>query len=562
MTVKLRPGTHYARAAQGLAIAHRNTSFVLRGPAALYDLIDANVDQLMTGTDAAAMALTVGDPAAAPVFEQIIDALRERDVVIDLDLLGAPPAEDEAQRFAATVAYCESMCPDPYRSFAALRAARVAVSGGGPTVAPLLRSLRDAGVPVVPAGDRPDLTVVVVDGEGAGSGSLDDLDDLDDLGNLGTAGTVGSGQPGEPGEVLTVISGPSSAVVGPVTRAVDEWTPALARRVARWVALDQMLAAPRPLSAVLAGSLAVRAVLDHLLGITGPATATVVHGRLLETSEVPVPATAVTPDAAGEANPAAIVSISPDQPAGAVLALTTSMTARFSGPVRRGTDDDLPQLPLSLATAEGVEGGGPVVGWGADRGAAGLDAVLRATRRWTAGSPPRRPWTPPSPAVAVAGLTGERAELDGLLRLLGSELSAAPGRQLSWDGVPASRPRALWSVLEEYFDRRVRLTAHAGPAPWVLVTARDDAGRTGTQWGFSVAAAAFCALGELLLQSQLPGADPDPVGTHALAWAPEHSVVAGLSAGRAAGWTWRTAWSGSDEVVGELPVRTGWIWRS
>jgi len=523
MSIKLRPGTHYTRVDQGVAFAQRNTSFVLKGPASLYDLIDVNLDQLLTGTDAAGMADTVGNPAAAPLFERIIDALRERDVLLDTEVLDAPPPVDEMQRFGATLAYCESMCRDPYRSFAALRAARVTVTGTGPAIAPLIRSLTDMGVGSTLRQGPSDLTVRI--------------QDVDEPAAI----------PQGPGRVVTVVTTATVAVVGPVTPSPDTWTPALARRAAHWASLDPTLAAPQPLSAVLAGALAARAVLDHLLGIAGPAMASIVHGRLLETTQI----------AAARPELPAVIQISPVDPAGAVLAHTAPMTARFSGPLCRGSDEDLPQLPLSLATARAVEGGDRLVGWGTDRGAAGLDVLLRATRARTGSAP----GAVPSGAVAAAGMTAGRADLDGLLRMIGAGLLVTPGEQIGWEQVPASRPRALWSVLEDHFGARVRLTAHAWRGgPWVLVTARDGGGIRSMQWGFSLASAVFCALGEVLMQIQQLGACADPMGTHVLAWAPEAAIAEGLAAGRSTGRSWQSANAAPDEVLGDLPIRTGWTW--
>ena len=574
MTVKLRPGTHYVQVERGVLVAQRDTSFVLSGPPALYRLIDDNVGLLLDGTDAPALAAAVGDPTAVPVFEHVLTMLLGRDVLFDVAAGSPPPTPADRQRFARTVSYCEAHCVDPYGAFAAVRAARVAVLGGGPAAEPLLRALESMGVGY--AGTEVDDATLVV--------SIEDF----------TGGPTGWHAAGSTAAVLPVVTAPDVAVVGPIAAGAAaagavSWTAALADRAAQWVAAEPAEAAPWPLSGVLAGSLAARAVLDRLVGLEQPDSgATVVHGRLLSTTAVSRPAAPVaaapdgvpTPDGVPVAEqPATGAAPGSDQHAAELLASTAALTTRFSGPIRRGRDEELPQLPMSVASAQVLDapaGTPPVLGWGPDRGAAGLDAVLRASRlRVALGAD--------GGGTAGAGLSRRCAELDGRLRLLGARLAEqSTGRPVTWSELTASRPRALWSLLEEFYGRALDVSAQQLAAgPWTLVTIRGVDDLACRHWGFSLEAAAFAALGESVARLQSPPEQAaalrmEGIGTHVLAWTPASRLAAGMAACELAttepetaglgaqiaglGGNWQHSWQPADRVIGALPVHAGLTW--
>lgn len=547
MTVKLRPGTHYVPVERGVLIAHRQTSFVLRGPAALYQLLDDSLGLLLDGTDAAALTRAAGDPAAAPVFEHIISTLLKQDVLFDVDAGSPLPGAADARRFARTLSYCEAQCSDPYGAFAAVRSARVTVLGSGPGTEPVIRALAEMGIGEVTQDEfrLAGSTLAVLIGEAAlpaGAGPL---------------------------RVVPVLPGPEVAVIGPLSPASGDgrsasigWSAALARRAGRWVKADPSEAASPPLSAALAGSLAARAVLDHLLGLAAEPdqVATVVSGRLLTTTAVTRPAVlaGTVPAPAGLQGSLA----------GELLAGTASMTSPFRGPIRRGADDDLVQLPLSLASAQVVDApAGPlaVLGWGTDRGSAGLDSVLRASRAWIG---VHRGDAGPA---AAAGLSSDGAELDGRLRVLGAELLTGPsGPPLGWSQLGASRPRALWSLVEDHYRRSVRMHARVlGDGPWTLVSVLGDGEPDVHHWGFSLDSAAFAALGQYAARLQVDPAQAqllaaEPIGTQVLSWASPQQLAAGLAAtaewAGAAGRSWHRAWTTADEVSGPLPLYAGAVW--
>ncbi|MFG3052562.1 hypothetical protein ACGFZP_16610 [Kitasatospora sp. NPDC048239] len=565
MRVKLRPGTHLASVRQGVYVSRAGRSFVLAGPPALYGVLDSRLAELTDGTDLEALVAAFGDEAARPVLDRVVRALLDHDVLLDLDALTTPPPDRAtAARYAEVLAYLEAHSGDPYRDFARLRAARVRVLGEGPAAVTAVRSLARHGIGAVTdpvAG--PDVPDDGAPGAPAWAVLIDDHDHPADLAVLASDLPPGT-------RAVTVRAGERIALVGEPAPGSPAALRAAARRAEAWAADDPEACAARPLSAVLAGALAARQVLAGLTGLagladptgadpepklTGPGTdaahgvATVVHGRLLRTSRIAL--------APGSAVPGAAVP-APEEPpapeerpdAEALLAAWSGLTARWTGPLRRGRDLDLDQLPFALETVEAVDadGASPVerraAGWGVDRPAAGLSAVLAGTRLLAARAAS-------ATGVPAAGSTPDRWLLDGLLRVLGAEaLAAPPARELGWDDLADLEARTLLGLLETYFGRSVTLTERRPDGPgWSLVTVTDrhgaatttattsatvsaTAGGTAgaTEWGPTTAAAARTALGAAVARAQAD--DPEvrallaaqPVGTAVLERCPEQSV--------------------------------------
>jgi hypothetical protein len=191
-----------------------------------------------------------------------------------------------------------------------------------------------------------------------------------------------------------------------------------------------------------------------------------------------------------------------------------ALTARWTGIIRLGRDLDLPQLPLALVTATLVEcpDQETVLGFGLDRGAAAVNALLAALRRL-----PGEPG-----AIAAAGLTPTRWLLDGALRRHGAQLLAEqPGHQLTRDGLGSpSSICTVWGLLEEYFQVPIRLVGRTAPdTGWQLVSAehRDSGAVLASQWGQTAVGAAQLALFSTTARVQagdLLGTQHDePVGT-------------------------------------------------
>jgi hypothetical protein len=567
--VKLRPGTHFAPVPQGIHWSHRGRSFVLTAPVGLYRVLDGQLGLLTTGTDVDELVSAVGDEAARPVFDRLVQTLLRQDVLLNLDAVTVPaPDARTAARYAEVLSFLEARCADPYRVFADLRTSRVAVVGGGPAVPVVVRALSAHGTGAAYRADARSA------GDAAAVVLVDDLDQPLDL--VDAAAQVPPGTP-----VVPVFAGAEVALVGEARSGADlSAFVEICRRADMWPSVDPDSAAPRPVSAVLAGSLAARAVLDALTGAGDePPGPILVYGRDVATRRLPVSAATDRRPARcwlpvhdfpepGPAAPGGGRVPGPAAPAD-LLAAWAPVTARWTGLVHPGRDLDLVQLPMALATADLVTGGAParVAGWGADRAQAGAHAVLAAARRLVARF--SRPGL-----VAAAGATTDRWLLDGVLRVLAADLlGRPPGRDLGWADLTTAAQRTRWSLLEDYFERPVRLRVSALPGlDWSLATVTDGSGeiRVG-EWGYSpdsavpaaLAAALACAQAEPPVRELLAGW---PAGTQILQWLPEARLREGIRQVRAllAARGQRAAGERlvHDPVLGEPPLVCGPVWLS
>jgi len=485
--VKLRPGTHFVQVSEGLYCARGDRSFVLKGPPALYEAVDDQLGNLTAGTDLDSLVAASGGEAARPVWRHVLSTLLSRDVLLDLDRIAARPAEGETVRFPDVLSWLESQVPDPYAAFQRLRTATVLVTGpAGPARTSAVRGLRQYGVGAVltvAGADLPDLVVRIDDAPVAGG--------------------------------VPAVQVRTSADFGLVSTVPAEVSEALATRIARWQQTDEdrRSSAPAPMSAVLAGSLAAHQALHLLAGVRpgSGSEATIVHSHSLQTDIVELPG------AGSEPAPAEADGSEADG-APEIQALDTgALTARWTGIVRLGRDLDLPQLPLALVTASllAVPDEAPVLGFGLNRGAAAVSAMLAALRR----SPVQEGRT------AAAGLSRTRWLLDGALRRQGVEvLAQQPGVELTRDtlGAPSSIC-TVWGLLEEYFQVPVRLVGRTAPVTgWHLVSAehRTSGATLASQWGQTAVGAAqlalFATAARVQLGDVLTVQPVEPVGTAVL----------------------------------------------
>ncbi len=578
MRVKLRPGTHFAPVPQGVYFTGHGPAFVLTAPAALYPVLDSQVGLLAAGTDLDELVAAVGNESARAVLDRVLQALVQRDILLDLDSLGtAAPDAATAARYVEVLSYLEAHCAEPYKAFAELRSCRVGVLGGGPAVAVLLRALTRYGVEAVALSDVDDTAgrlaaVVVVE---------DSVAALDPMG-------ISRSHPQLP--LLPVAARSGVALVGPALAgpaAMADFL-AVAGRADGWAAAEPELAAPRPLSAVLAGSLAGHAILSRLVAgdltpdhEAGTPALTLVHGPELNTRQLPErprPPAAAAPQSAVPA--AEADGDWPDaSPVTADEALTAlaPLTARWTGILRRGRDLDLTQLPLSLATVDllpvdPAEPANPVVrraGWGTDRAQAGLNAVLAGVRDWAG----RRSGAGASGGPA-AGYSHRRWLLDGVLRCLGPQVSAGErATELGWEQLTRPGHRTLWSLCAEYFDRTVTLRRYALPGTGLaMVEAVDATGEIRVaEWGYGPDAAIQHALGAAVAHAQAPAEVRTALagassGTRFLELATPHQLDPVVDQLR----TWLRGRGRqvtaerivADPVVGPLPVHCGRVWLS
>ncbi|MHA6765686.1 hypothetical protein [Streptacidiphilus sp. PAMC 29251] len=596
MRVKLRPDAHCAPVSRGVYWVRGERSFVLSGPPALYSLVDDQLDALLDGTSVDAMVAAVGDEAARPVVEHVVRALVAQDVLIDLDAVQGPLPDQQAVRdHLELLAYLETHCAEPYRAFAAVRSARVAVAGRGPAAESGRRGLTAHGIgevtdPHVPYGaaeSAPPTLVLLVD----------DCEDRLDL--LAAAAALPPGTP-----VLPVAAEAGFALVGPVCGSPQELRSfqALRARVADWQRSGSESPAVRPISAVLAGSLAAQAVLARLAGTDeAPARALVVYGHAAQTRPVPLPdaggrpvwrqvdadeALTAPPEAAPAAADTSATDADPADEAAdpqQVHRLAAPLTARWTGLARWGRDLDLPQLPVSLVTAEqvarpvgaapGPAAGPAFLGWGGNRAVAGLTAVLAVLRRSVA----EQPAPDGGDGLPAAGLTLAHWLADGLLRGVGQELlTHSTGDPLSWETLDNHAVRSAWSLLGDFFGAPAVLRLHTVPGlDWRLVQAvHEESGEVlAAEWGPSPMSAGYAALFAATARAQFRAAEEtapqapvlpvDPVGTWSLEVAPERQIRACLrqlldhTGDR--GLRLRARQLVRDEALGELPLTCGWV---
>lgn len=518
MRARLRPALHYAPVHDGVYFGTETGSFVIRGPEALFQVVDVCVPLLEAGATVDSVITTLGGEPARPVVTRLIETFNRHGLLIDLDRISVPePAPEIREAYRAVLAELETRHHDPYAVFARLRAATVLVCGPVDAVLPTARGLGRAGVgSLILAVPEPAAAAAAAERLGA------------------VVHRIGSGEPvpAAPAQAavfcaeqpdlaalveqqLPLVSNTSLTVrvaLGEHRHLVGitdarTWA-ALEERTDGWVAAGSPPALGRPAADALAGALA-----GHLsfqaLAETGTETVYVVHGASPIAEPVTLPGkTDTTPARAQDA-----------------VALAEQVTARWTGRAETVTPADLPQLPLALAEAEhravapgpagcygptdADESAGSAVAWGHDQESATVSALLAALR---AQCP-----TPSRDTTGAAGLTEERWLLDGALRLLA-------GRAEQHDHSPAlafdtqERPaRALWRTLEDYELVQVSVDLIAVPdIPWPLarVRATGTDELLSTAWGREPAQAVHAALATALARIQtrrLRGSGPDPV---------------------------------------------------
>jgi hypothetical protein len=544
--VKLRPDTHYAPVEKGVYWSRPGgRSFVLTGPPALYGLIDANHHLLVRGTSVDELVDAIGNDRARPVLDHVVRTLLAEDMLLDVDAGGPRPSEPDATAYADVLAYLEAQCDRPYDAFAAIRTARIRVLGTGPAVGALLRGLNGYGIGAIVRDEHGDADLTVV------------VDDADDP------------RTDPDGRTLLVATGHELATVGVVTDGPEQQR-AMRRAVERfgtWARRDAVGAAPRPLSAVYAGALAARTVIDALSGLEAAAQAAVVYGSALECRRLPL-RLADGEDAVGEPSDAVVIEAEPDEMVGVTVdeAATSRiherasvLTARWTGAAAWSDDLDLPQLPVAVATVVPLETPETAfLGWGGNRAEAGVDALLAMLRAHAGGA-------------SAAGSSPDRFLLDGLLRAIGDEVAVGAPTPVDPTEIGAWILRSLYGIVTEYFDQPLRLELRqwqAGPG-WHLATATDDRGRVlAHEWGPTRQAALYAVLNTVTVGCQLADAKSDlrppaGIGTWAVRPATDAQVTSALReiTNRLGedGRTITTTLAPADPVTGERPLPYGWV---
>ncbi|WP_406183772.1 hypothetical protein [Streptomyces sp. NBC_01006] len=493
MRMKLRPALHYAPVRDGVYFGAEGTSFVVRGPAALFKVTDVCVPLLEDGASENSLVAALGSEAARPVVAKLLETWRRNGLLLDLDALSVPePDADTRARHRDVLADLEMLHEDPYAAFERLRAATVLVSGPAASVLPAARGLARTGVGrlvlAVPDGDA-DAVAATADRLGARRLPLT----AEGVEVAADAAIVFA-----PGELLDGVVARQAALlppdcaivpvredgrfhlVGPQTSGAAGRLEAVAARVAGWVKTPSapLGAAAGALAGALAGQLAYR-VLTGTAGAPGE-SAYVVHGAELNATRVDL-----TP-----ARPAA-----PAADLDEAVAHVQAVTAKWTGPFELVTPENLPQLPLGIAEAEHREGtGGSVAAWGGNQRSSSVSVALAALRAQAATVDGQ---------VAAAGTTEERWLLDGTLRLLAERAEPAADAPAFEELDKAAQ--VLWRTLEDHEFLNVELRLFRVPdVDWPLVLVRDRA--TGqdvaSAWGSGPARAAVAALSTALARVQ------------------------------------------------------------
>lgn len=581
MTLRARPHLHYAPVSEGVYFNGPGTQFVISGPQLLYRVADICVPLLEAGTTEDELVTALGSERARPVVRRIVDELRARGLLLDLDALTVPePSAEIRARYPEALAHLETECADPYAVFQRLRTTEVLLCGPADAVLPAARGLHRAGVT--------GLTLATPDPAAAATASrlgmrllpLGDTATLPDPADLPVPPDAVLHCPGADDGVtpqaLTALLPPGApvvpvrwdglvAAVGPVSPggASLPGSAALVRRAARWAVDEATAPVPHPTAAALAGALAGQLLFDTLAGIAPPGEAHVLHGEELTADRVSLTAPGPADGEAAErrfltaAPEAGAEPVPPPTPDEAVEAVT-AITGRWTGPFALLGGEELPQMPLALREMAARDGGSDsLVAWAEDQRTATVAVALAALRAAC-----------PTPGAA-AGLTEEHWLLDGALRLMADEAVPYATRAV---GAVEARSVPLLRMLEEEGmpDPAVTLLRHPG-LDWTLAEVRTSGGPqpwTGRSWGRDDTEAVHRALATALARHQthgVPGAGPLAEGVHTdallFADASEQSALRKRVAdsAEAAGLRYEGTPRRPDPVTGALPLWSGGV---
>ncbi|MFH8396786.1 hypothetical protein ACH4E9_05050 [Streptomyces anulatus] len=583
MTLRARPHLHYAPVSEGVYFNGPGTQFVISGPQLLYRVADICVPLLEAGTTEDELVTALGSERARPVVRRIVDELRARGLLLDLDALTVPePSAEIRARYPEALAHLETECADPYAVFQRLRTTEVLLCGPADAVLPAARGLHRAGVTgLTLATPDPAAAAATASRLGMRLLPLGDTATLPDPADLPVPPDAVLHCPGADDGVtpqaLTALLPPGApvvpvrwdglvAAVGPVSPggASLPGSAALVRRAARWAVDEATAPVPHPTAAALAGALAGQLLFDTLAGIAPPGEAHVLHGEELTADRVSLAAPGPADGEAAErrfltaAPEAGAEPVPPPTPDEAVEAVT-ALTGRWTGPFALLGGEELPQMPLALREMAARDGGSDsLVAWAEDQRTATVAVALAALRAAC-----------PTPGAAAAGLTEEHWLLDGALRLMADEAVPYATRAV---GAVEARSVPLLRMLEEEGmpDPAVTLLRHPG-LDWRLAEVRTSGGpqpRTGRSWGRDDTEAVHRALATALARHQthgVPGAGPLAEGVHtdALLFA-DASEQAALrkrvaDSAEAVGLRYEGTPRRPDPVTGALPLWSGGV---
>jgi hypothetical protein len=470
--VRLRPSVHYAPLDDGILFKCWDRSFTVEGHGALYGLFERLLPILDGGVEHAALLAAVPEHARA-VVALLLDRLEEHGMCLAAPRRG--PSAREAAAFAQTIAYLEGVAADPEAAFARVRAARVAVEGGGVAGQAAIRALASLGVGNLAGADPETLRAHPLVCE-TSPGDVDLTLRLHERAPGAPRGAAGA--------LLEGVLADDVALLGPLRHGDG---PGLADAVARW---KQPLAfgRPAPVLAALLGNVAAYEVFRVVAGLP----AQTADGKVAAITREPLrighhPVVALEPRPLLEPGRGASSAPGADEVVADVRALADEQTGIIAPP----HPEDLPQLPLFTCRS------GEAIGFGDDPTEAYLRAGFAALR--AALVPPRA-----GLELAVAPTHDAWLEEGVLACLLPRLLRHGVAREVAFADVVG--PTALlWKTLRLRFAQNPRVVHVASPAwPGVHLVAVLDGGETaGAGVGLNPAAAAHDALREAVARAQL-----------------------------------------------------------
>jgi hypothetical protein len=543
--IKLRPGVHYAPVAGGVYIDTPRGHFVLRGPAALYQVLDELIPLLEDGTTQVGAVAALEGTGSPRMVTQVLSALRAKGLFLDIDGFSAPlPDPGTRKRYAGALTDLETDSDDPYAAFARVRAARVLVAGPATAVLPAARGLLRAGVGnlvlAVPepeqvralADRNPEMSTAelrdgkIASGAGEVSAAVYASDDVALL-------DVQRAELPDGCPVVPVLAGGEIAITGPAVRGPDgaEAWRVLCGRAQWW--RDALALAPvaLPTGAALAGALAGRAVFRALSGTGRDGEAHVIYGDTLTADVVRI----TGPESASGGGTVTADTAAPDvaPAAGAALAAVHEASRRWTGSFAVITPETLPQMPVSLVTARHrAAAGTDLLAWGANQEYATISVALSCLRGQAAAQ---------AGSTGAAGTTQARWLLDGALRLLAGQAVHEAGHGFA--NLTTLTERRLWRAIEDYelVPITARTSGLAGISWKTAAVYRTDTGRLlATAWGPGATAALTAALAAATARLQSartagPACAQDNIDTTELISAPSAAVTRLLEQVRAYG---------------------------
>jgi hypothetical protein len=434
--VRLRPSVQYTPVRDGVYFAGRGDGFVLHGPPSLARVADVVVALLDDGTTEAELLAAVPAGAAQQVAVRILAELRQRDMLLDLAALTVPsvPAEDHAA-YGDTIAHLEAMSDDPYAAFLAVRAAEVAVRGGGDAADRARAALAALGARVTD-GVTPDTTVLV---EITNDPAYDAL-------AATAARALDTGLPLVHCLVTdsaVVVSGPGTSPEHP--RLADAVRRAAARHAAGLPA-PVFAGVPNPVLDAFGGNLAAHRAFRWVAGLRDPA------GRVLLVDGPTLDVTEHT-----------VTSGEPDDSAAPFLDRAQVLYDEAFGVLGTPSPFGLAQSPV-FATAVRIVGGGEAYGFGLTEEESRYRGLAEAVRGL--GSEP----------VAI-GPTAAAATVDAVARSLLRRWvrDGCAGGSVAFADVTDAHARLCWKTLAVRHGRDVAV-ARIRPerAPIWLVAVRES----------------------------------------------------------------------------------------